>query len=738
MGVKPSDRRRRNNQEPIAANRRRRKRRARTRKQRSRRTVLIALLVVLPLIVLVAGTIGATAVFGSSCDLKSLRPVAVGQNSFVYAADGSELGVIPAERNRTPVSRAQISPWLPKATVAIEDRRFYQHGGVDPVGIARAVVADVRAGKFVQGGSTITQELVRNLYLSRERTLKRKIIEACLAIKLSHEWSKDKILNAYMNQVFYGNHAYGIEAAAETYFSRTAKELTLKQAALLAGLPQAPSSYDPFRNPAAALQRRNEVLHAMLVNKDITSSEYVRARADGQLGLEPGKRFIRIREPYFFSYVEELLQQEYGSNTVREGGLRVYTTINPALQRAATSAITSVLNERSDPSAAIVSIDPRTGAIKAMAAVTPGRRGNQFNFVTSARRQPGSTFKTIALTAAVARGMNPFTTSYLSAPFHYQPDSTCNPADPNCAWDVSTFEHTYHGVESVESATVQSDNTVYARLSLDVGPENIVAMARKLGIRTSPLQAVPSLALGSIGVTPLELASAYATLADGGVYSRPMAIKKVVLPNGHADGSAGWGVPHQERAVPDWVASTVTQVLEQNMLYGTGVGAHVANHTDAGKTGTTTSFADAWFSGYTPRLQATVWIGYPAGEIPMTNVHGIAVSGPTFPAEIWHRYMTTAIGNGPDVPFPKPTSTPEWTSWHGQYQYGGGSAPLAVTPRAPVVTAAATTTTAAQTQPSTSVATTTEVSPPPTVPTTTATTPSTTLPPTTTAEVTQP
>jgi penicillin-binding protein 1A len=281
---------------------------------------------------------------------------------------------------------------------------------------------------------------------------------------------------------------------------------------------------------------------------------------------------------------------------------------------------------------------------------------------------------------------------------------------------------------------VQSDNTVYARLSLDVGPENVVAMARKLGIRTSPLQAVPSLALGSIGVTPLELASAYATIAAGGVYSRPMAITKVVLPNGHADTTAGWGVPHQERVIPDWVASTVTQVLEQNMLYGTGVGAHVANHTDAGKTGTTTSFADAWFSGYTPRLQATVWIGYPAGEIPMTNVHGIAVSGPTFPAEIWHRYMTTAIGNRPDVPFPKPTTAPEWTSWHGQYQYSGayGGGPLTAAPTTPVAPSTRSATTTTATRSTTTAPPPTTVAPPPTlttVPTDTSVATTTTEPP---------
>jgi penicillin-binding protein 1A len=685
--------------------------------------VLLAALVGVPLVVLVAGTVGATAVFGSRCDLNALRPVAVGQNSFVYAADGSELGVIPAERNRTPVSRAEISPWVPRATVAIEDRRFYSHGGVDPVGIARALVADLRAGKVVQGGSTITQELVRNLYLSRERTFKRKLVEACLSIKLSRQWSKDKILTAYMNQVFYGNHAFGIEAAAETYFSRTAKELTLEQSALLAGLPQAPSSYDPFRNPAAALGRRNDVLRAMLVNRDITSSQYAQALAHTSLDLKPGRRFIRIREPYFFSYVQELLQQEYGSNTVREGGLKVYTTINPGLQKAATAAISHVLTEPTDPASAIISIDPRTGAIKAMAAVTPGRKGNQFNFVTSARRQPGSTFKTIALTAAVARGMDPFTTSYLSAPLHYQPDSTCDPNDPNCAWNVETYEHSYHGVESVASATVQSDNTVFARLSLDVGPENIVAMARKLGVRSTPLDAVPSIALGSVAVTPIELASAYSTLAAGGVYSKPMAITKVVLPNGKVDTDAGWGSSHRERVIPDWVASTVTQVLEQNMLYGTGRGAHIVNHTDAGKTGTTDNYADAWFSGYTPRLMATVWIGYPAGENPKQSVHGIAVSGPTFPAQIWHLFMDTAIGRRPDVPFPPARTQPVWTSWRGQYQYSGSYGYSSTT------TAGTTTAGTTQHSPSTHATTAQHSTPAPTVSATTATVPATTTEP---------
>ncbi len=621
---------------------------------------MLVALVGAPVVLVLATAIGGTAVFGASCNLTSLQPATVGENSFVYAWDGSLLGAIPAERNRTPVSRREMSPWIARATVAIEDRRFYEHGGIDPVGILRAVVADVQAGKIVQGGSTITQELVRNLYLSRERTLQRKLVEACLAIKLSRAWSKSRILTAYMNEVYYGNHAYGIEAAAETYFSIPARKLDLEQAALLAGLPQAPSDYDPLHNPAAAIVRRNEVLRAMLDNGDITGAQFAAAVHDTSLHLKPGNAYSRIREPYFFSYVEDLLQQEYGANTVRSGGLKVYTTINPHLQLAARAAIRHVLTSPTDPASSIVSIDPRTGAIRAMTAVTPGTSGNQFNFATSAHRQAGSTFKTILLTAAVAQGMDPFHTYYLSAPFYYAP----------LHWSVETYEHTYAGVESVTSATLQSDNTVFARLAVDVGPQNIVAMAEKLGVRT-PLKPVPSLALGSIGVTPLDMASAYATIAAGGIYSKPTAITKVVLANGKVDTDAGWGKPQQERVIPDWVASTVTQVLQENMLYGTGTGAHLAGRTDAGKTGTTDNYADAWFNGYTPFLESAVWIGYPKGEIPMLNVHGGAVSGPTLPATVWHLFMESATAKHKDIPFKKPTSTPKWISWHGQYQYYG-------------------------------------------------------------------
>jgi len=626
---------------------------------------------------LVVSSFTGAAVWMNSCDLDTLNPVEVGQNSFIFAADGSLLGSIPAERNRQPVGLEQISPWAPKATIAIEDRRFYKHGALDWFGIVRALYADIQAGKVVQGGSTITQQLVRNLYIKeKSQTLGRKATEACLAIKLAREKSKTWILNAYMNQVYYGNHAYGIEAAAQTYFSKPARKLTLNQSALLAGLPQAPSVFDPFQRPAQAIARRDEVLRAMLGNGDITSSQYANAVAQRNLHLKAGRLYTRIREPYFFSYVREELQRQYGANTVRSGGLKVYTTIDRRLQRLALDAIKRTLPYASDPAAAIVSINPRNGAIRAMTELSPGNPKNQVNFASSARRQPGSTFKTIVLTTAISQGISPSTT-YLSAPFKYDPTETgsCD-TEPPTAWCPQTYDHSYVGPTSIENATLRSDNSVYARLSLDVGPENIADIAYRLGVRTdlrtSEGAFVPSMGLGSRVVTPMDMASVYSTLAAGGVYSKPMAIRKVILPGGKVDTEAGWGVPRRERAVPDWVAAQVVDILEQNMTSGTGVGAYFGG-TAAGKTGTTDNYADAWFCGFTPGLEATVWIGYPKGEIPMTSVHGISVSGPTFPATIWKLFMERAIKYAPfPKEFPAPKTEPVWITHKLQYAMSGG------------------------------------------------------------------
>jgi penicillin-binding protein 1A len=656
--------------------RRAQKRRLRVQKKRRRHAAIVAIVLVVVVGGIVAVGFGGAAAFESSCSLSELRPVSTGPqggpaNTFVYAANGSLLGSIPAEKNRQPVALSQMSPWMAKATVAIEDRRFYKHGGVDYKGIVRAAIRDLRAGKVVQGGSTITQQLVRNLYISRQRTFKRKIKEACLAIKLARNKSKDWILGSYMNAVYYGNHAYGIEAAAQTYFSRRARTLTLDQSALLAGLPQAPSVFDPIHRPLDALERRDEVLRAMLENGVLTRRQFASAIADRDLHLVPGKLYTRIREPYFFSYVRDQLIAEYGANTVRTGGLKVYTTIDPRLQAAARRAIVDTLSSRTDPASALVSIDPATGAIKAMAAVTPGSSGNEFNLVAQAKRQAGSTFKMFVLAAAVDEGINPATTYYVSGPFHYQPD----PYSP--AWNVTTYDHTYLGSTSIANATLHSDNTVYAQLTLDVGPKKVAEMAHRLGVR-SPLTTkegayVPSLGLGAIPVSPLDLASSYATIAAGGIYSKPMAIRKVVLGNGKVDTDASWGEPSRKRVITPGVAYTVTQILEQNMQYGTGTGAYFGRPA-AGKTGTTDNYADAWFCGYTPQLEATIWVGYPRGEVPMLNVHGIAVSGPTFPATIWKSFMATAVGRKQPVDFKEPSVMPTWHSFtRGQYSVGSYS-----------------------------------------------------------------
>ena len=515
---------------------------------------------VLVLLLIAAGLIVAAAVaagggvyaFGSSCDLSALHEVRIGQNTFVYAADGSLLGAIPAERNRQVVPLDRVSPWIPKATIAIEDRRFYSHGGVDPQGIARAVVADIRARSVVQGGSTITQQLVRNLYISNERTVQRKLKEACLAIKLNDAWSKQRILAAYLNQVYYGNLAYGIEAAAQTYFSKHARDLNLREAALLAGLTQAPSAYNPFVETGKAIARRDAVLAAMREHGTITEEQYAWAIRGRNLHLKPGRLYTEIREPYFFGYVRDQLVRRYGAETVRSGGLSVYTTIVPRWQQAAQQAIRETLTDPDDPAAAVISIDPANGAIRAMTAVVPGRRNNQFNLLSQARRQPGSTFKTFVLAAAIAKGIDPDTSSYVSAPFTYRPVENGNCEDGSW-WCVKTYDSSYAGWSTISRATLRSDNTVYAQLTLDVGPDRVGEMARKLGVR-SPLQVgghyVPAMGLGSVAVSPLDMASAYATLAAGGVYSEPTAIRKVVLPNGKEDTEGRLGSPEADARDP--------------------------------------------------------------------------------------------------------------------------------------------------------------------------------------------
>ncbi len=445
-------------------------RRARRRRKPSRRRlVLLAAVGAAALFVVVlagAAFTGRALVFGS-CDLKTLRPVTLGSNSFLFASDGSLLGVIPSSTNRQPLRLDKMSPWLPKATVAIEDSRFWQHGALDYQGIARALYKDVNAGHIVEGGSTITQQLVRNLYIGKpQRTLTRKLREACLAQKLAQSWSKRQILAAYLNEVFYGRHAYGAQAGAQTFFSTNAQHLTLSQAALLAGLPQAPSVYDPLRHADTALRRRNEVLAAMLRNRVISQAQYSAAISDS-IGLKPGTLYSAQRHPNFFGWASEQLVKRFGERRVEAGGLHVRTTLDPRMQYDARAAVASVLREKTDPAAALVAIDPRNGAVKAMVSYLPDGRTMKFNLASQSGRTAGSAFKPITLATAIEQG--------ISVQTGFSGPSELQITDPKCEfngqpWDVHNYADESGGYMSLVDATANSVNTIFAQLVDIVGP----------------------------------------------------------------------------------------------------------------------------------------------------------------------------------------------------------------------------------------------------------------------------
>jgi penicillin-binding protein 1A len=593
--------------------------------------------VVLVVAALAGGAIAAgTAVQDAlhNCSLTGRQARAVPTTSVVYARNGYYLGAIPAPTHRQPVAYGAMSPWIRKATVAAEDHTFWTNDGLDYTSIARAALADVAAGRTVQGASTITQQLVRNLYLNDDKTFARKRLEACLALKLTTQETKPEILAEYLNRIPYGGHALGIEAAARTYFGVPAARLGPAQAALLAGLPQAPTAYNPFAHKQAALARRNEVLRAMRVDGTISRADY-RRLVHRRLGLHQGSRYWVARMPNFFSYVESKLVGAYGRAEVENGGLRVYTTLDPRAETIALNAMRGALGRPGDPAAALVTIDPHSGAIRALASSWHGRE-LQFDLPADAARQTGSAFKTFVLTDAVwFHRADPNKTWYDSSKFTFQPTAQSKP------WTPRTYEGRYFGPETLTKATLLSDNVVYAKLTLDLGPASVAHVAHVMGV-LSPLRVVPSIGLGSNSVTPLTLASAYATLASGGIYHVPYAIRTVVTPDGTV---TRWGTTQTYRALPTGVAWTVTKVLEANVREGTGVAARIPGRHVAGKTGTTTAWTDAWFAGYTPQLSTVTWVGYPLRPRSMADVHGVQVQGGTFPAQIWHAYTTRTLGD---------------------------------------------------------------------------------------------
>ena len=629
-----------------------------------------------------AGVLGGglwlISVYDSAPSLASLRPITKGSVSKVYAADGTLLGVIHSDKIRQPIGTGQIPQDLKDATVAIEDQRFYDHGGIDPSAIIRAGWEDLVAGGTPrQGGSTITQQLVRNLYLEDpEDTLHRKVIEAHLANDMEDERSKDWILTRYLNTASYGTNegatAIGVEAAAQTYYSKHADDLTLPEAAMIAGLPQAPSQYNPLLNPRAALARRNEVLQAMEQQVKITASEYQDAIDQG-LGLDPGSKYSRVREPYIFDLVKQELQDRYGVNTVQNGGLKVYTTIQPDLQEAAQNAVDSCsVCYSGGPASALASVDVTNGKIVALASSQPYSEDSQFNFAAHAQRQPGSSFKVYDLTAAIKQGIDPDSTYYNGS----SPATLETPG--GVPWTVNNAEQG-GGTMSLTQATWHSVNVIFAKLGLDVGPESIAKTAYEMGI-TSPLGIKgsreipcklgpncfipPADAIGglSIGVTPLEQAAAFATLANGGVRHDPTAIDKVVFPGGKVDEP---GADEGKRVLTPGQAYEVTNVLEGVITSGTGAGYTSIGCPAAGKTGTSEELADAWFVGYTPLYSTAVWTGHPLSR-EYTGFGG-PTSGP-----IWRSFMDAAQGsNCPDWEIP--SSLPDLTAYHGEHTASSSS-----------------------------------------------------------------
>jgi len=588
-----------------------------------------------------------------NCDLAKEHPRQLGRNSFLYARDGSRLGAVPSPRNQQPVPLRRMGKWLPAATVAIEDRRFWQRRtALDSEAILRAAIANLRAGRTVQGGSTIQQQLARDRYLrDRRPVLSRKLKEACLAIQLGERMSKARILETYLNGAFYGHHAYGAEAAARTYFSRPARRLTLRQAAMIAGLPQAPSLFDPVSRPRAARTRRNDVLAALQATGDISAARYA-AASRRRLDLKRGMRYRRIREAPFFEAARRELARRYGRWRTRRGGLRARTTLDPRLQLRAREALENWLQLPTDPAGALVAIDPSTGAVRAMAVRTPGRRRPlRFNLATQSHRQAGSTFKVFTLTAAMEAGI-PLSSVWRGPSSLRIPERRCWTAEG--PWDVHNYADEAEGTMTLLEATIHSVNTIFAQVALRAGLTRVVDVAHRMGIE-SPLVPVCSITLGPEGVSPLEMTSAFATLAAQGIHRRPQLLERVTAA---ADGRELERLSRDgRRALTPEVAERVTYALAGVVRRGTGAAAYFGRPA-AGKTGTAESFKDAWFCGYVRQLAACAWIGHAGAEIPMANVAGFAqVVGGSVPARIWHDFMEPAVRPWPSRSLPMSSSS---------------------------------------------------------------------------------
>ena len=618
-----------------------------------------------PLAVL-ATTLGVVA---SSCsvNLSDFGRQPLAQTSFVLAADDSLITELHAVEDRVVLPTQQIPRSVRDAVVAIEDRRFYLHHGIDGRAIVRAAYVDLRDSRLTEGGSTITQQLVKNLYTGGDRTIGRKIAEAELAWQLENRMSKAEILTRYLNTVYFGQGAYGVQAAARTFFGINAWKLDLAQSALLAGLITSPGHFDPYEYPDRARGRRRVVLRLMHEQGMITAAQRHRAAREA-VSLHQNPTQGRYPDPYFVDYLKEwfLTNPEFGETredryrSLFTGGLRIHTTLRPDVQAAAQRAADSVLSYPHDPSAAITVLDPRTGAVLAMVGGNVrdywlDRNAGRVNLATAAGgtgRQSGSAFKPFALVAALENGISPETTFPAPATLEL-------PLRGGGTWQVTNAEGTGYGSMTLRDATIDSVNTVYAQLIDRLGPKTVVNVARRLGLRCCPRVSNPdhpllpylSAVLGTNEVNTLEMASAYGTLASGGLRTAPIPITRIT----DAHGNLLWEADTTPQRVLDpQLASVANDVLKDVVLYGTGTAANIGRP-QIGKTGTAMDHADAWFVGAIPQMVAAVWIGFPRGQIPMEPPKTrITVFGGTWPAQIWRLLMLEAAKGLPVMDFPSP------------------------------------------------------------------------------------
>lgn len=553
------------------------------------------------IVVLLSAAIGAFGgfIYWSLSDLpevRSLEGYTPSESSFVYSSDGKVLAELYLER-RNFIPHYNIPDRIKRAFIAIEDQRFYSHPGVDLIGILRALYKDLMAQSIVEGGSTITQQLTKMLFLKPEKSLSRKIKEAIISVQIEKRYTKDEIMGMYLNQAYFGTRAYGIEAAAQTYFGKSANELSLSEAALLAGLQKAPTLYSPFKNPEKAFMRRQLVLKKMFQNGFISREEYERANAEPL----PVKPFYRKYEaPYFVELVRQNLEAKYG-NVIYTSGLRIYSTIDYNMQKIAEEAVANGINAiekrvKKGIQAALIAIDPRNGHIKALVGGTDFWE-TQFNRATMAFRQPGSAFKPFVYAAALENGMSE-SDEILDEPVSFPGGR------PNTLWSPKNYDGEYHGYVPLKTALALSLNVATVRLANDVGINSIIDIAKKCGIK-STLQPYLPLALGASDVTLLELTSAYGVFATGNRVE-PITYEKII----NRDGALlEESFPSSESILDPETVDKMKVLLRAVIEMGTATKAQEIKWTVYGKTGTTNDFSDAWFIGFDDRLIAGVWVG---------------------------------------------------------------------------------------------------------------------------------